>query len=262
MTFSHSILNMLASSLCPAVPAPPPAFMAAPVAGSVSKMVNNNGCNIKICSYSPLDITERTFSDTSPELNNCFFIFATPTHTSRGKSPQTTRILNFNGGLFLKMHPRNRYLKKPADFGELAKSRPSLQPYLIKKGKQDTPRTSTQSTAHLNAPLTPSTKDSKRAFSYTINFSDPNALRELTCAVLDRDFGLKLEIPADRLIPTVPQKLNYIHWIEDLLGLGGGVAGSEKGVASNEEGKRIVGIDIGESTTSISSYNEFDTFIR
>ena len=54
-------------------------------------------------------------------------------------------------------------------------------------------------------------------FAYTLDFSDPSALRELTCAVLERDFGLKVEIPLDKLIPAVPQRLNYVHWMEDLL---------------------------------------------
>lgn len=60
-------------------------------------------------------------------------------------------------------------------------------------------------------------QQSERKFAYTLDFSDPAALRELTCAVLERDFGLKVEIPLDKLIPAVPQRLNYIHWIEDLL---------------------------------------------
>ncbi len=147
------------------------------------------------------------------------------------------------------MHLRNRYLKKPADFGELAECRPSLKPYLIEKRRK---QAEDPGTLHLSTdPSDPSTTTrdiEKSSFRYTINFSDPNALRELTCAVLEKDFALKLEIPPNRLVPTVPQKLNYIHWIEDLLSLGG-VASSEKGVASEVEipkGKSIMGIDVGK----------------
>lgn len=59
-----------------------------------------------------------------------------------------------------------------------------------------------------------------------------NALRALTCTLLKKDFGLDVEIPLDKLIPTVPLRLNYILWIEDLLSI------------TKKEGE-IRGIDIG-----------------
>lgn len=142
------------------------------------------------------------------------------------------------------MHPRNRYLKGPADFGQLAEFRPSLKPHLIEKHGGGWKHVSSH--------------------AFTLDFSNPAALRELTCAVLEKDFDLRLEIPVDSLIPTVPQKLNYIHWVEDLLSCGGvacqgdgvvlvsqgeGVASQGESVASEKtripKGKDVVGIDIG-----------------
>lgn len=52
-----------------------------------------------------------------------------------------------------------------------------------------------------------------------LNFTDPQALRLLTITLLDNDFSLKVDLPIDRLIPAVPQRLNYVLWVEDLLSL-------------------------------------------
>ena len=112
------------------------------------------------------------------------------------------------------MHSRNRYADKKLDFGELAEFRPSLKPFLLQK----------------NDPST-------QPHSFSLDFSKPAALRELACALLERDFGITLEIPLDKLIPTVPLRLNYIHWLEDLL--------SGDANPSIPKGTSIVGIDIG-----------------
>lgn len=53
---------------------------------------------------------------------------------------------------------------------------------------------------------------------FSLNFKDPEAVRALTCTLLKEDFGLTIDIPLERLIPTVPLRLNYIHWVEDLIG--------------------------------------------
>lgn len=87
------------------------------------------------------------------------------------------------------MHPRNIYRKSPPDFKSLAEK----FDYFRKFAKETKPG------------------------RFNLNFKDPEALRALTCALLESDFGLKLSIPLDRLIPTVPLRLNYILWIEDLL---------------------------------------------
>lgn len=111
------------------------------------------------------------------------------------------------------MHSRNRFKDKKPDFGAYAKTRPGLKPHLIQRKH-------------------PSTE----GFQYTLNFSSSEALCELTCACLEHEFGLKIDIPDDHMVPAVPQRLNYIHWLEDLLS-------DEKGVYPR--GDKIVGIDIG-----------------
>ncbi|XP_077579585.1 RNA N(6)-adenosine-methyltransferase mettl16 isoform X1 [Stigmatopora nigra] len=87
------------------------------------------------------------------------------------------------------MHPRNRYKDKPPDFAYLASKYPEFQ-------------------AHVQTNL------SGKA---VLNFKEPEAVRALTCTLLKEDFGLSIEIPLERLIPTVPLRLNYIHWVEDLI---------------------------------------------
>lgn len=87
------------------------------------------------------------------------------------------------------MHPRNRYKDKPPDFSYLASKYPDFQ-------------------QHVHTSL---------AGKPVVNFREPEAVRALTCTLLKEDFGLTIEIPLERLIPTVPLRLNYIHWVEDLI---------------------------------------------
>lgn len=55
---------------------------------------------------------------------------------------------------------------------------------------------------------------------------------------MSKDFGLEVVLPVDRLVPMVPQRLNYIHWLEDLLH-------DEREGREGEERKPVHGIDIG-----------------
>ena len=52
----------------------------------------------------------------------------------------------------------------------------------------------------------------------TFDFKNPEALKTLTTTLLQKDFGLQVEIPSNRLVPTVPLRLNYLLWMEDLIG--------------------------------------------
>lgn len=55
-------------------------------------------------------------------------------------------------------------------------------------------------------------------FQVHVDFKNPACLRALTWALLKDDFQLDVQLPLDRLIPTVPLRLNYILWLEDILG--------------------------------------------
>ncbi|TPX33336.1 hypothetical protein SmJEL517_g03752 [Synchytrium microbalum] len=90
------------------------------------------------------------------------------------------------------MHEKNPYRDNPPNFMELAESYKWLKPHLIHTGPS----------------------------SANIDFKDPRSLRELTYALLWKDFNLRLEIPLDSLTPPVPNRLDYILCLRDLLECG------------------------------------------
>lgn len=55
---------------------------------------------------------------------------------------------------------------------------------------------------------------------------------------MKKDFGLDIEIPGNKLIPTVPLRLNYILWIEDLLSI-------------SKATQTVKGIDIGTGASCV-----------
>ncbi len=94
------------------------------------------------------------------------------------------------------MHPRNPFYNNPPDFENLAKLHPEFSTYC----------------------MTEETKANKRR-SMNIDFKDPNALKALYRVLMKHYFNLNVDLPINHLIPRVPQRLNYIMWIEDLLSM-------------------------------------------
>lgn len=117
------------------------------------------------------------------------------------------------------MHPRNIYRRKP-NYEELGKMYPEFGQFLV-AGRH--------------------WSDNNRPnYRTTINYTDPNALRALTTTLLKHDFALDVQIPDGRLVPTLPMRLNYLLWVEDLLKC---IA-----IPSNET---IIGLDIGTGCCAI-----------
>ncbi|KAL9116824.1 MAG: hypothetical protein Q9187_006646 [Circinaria calcarea] len=54
-------------------------------------------------------------------------------------------------------------------------------------------------------------------FNGQLDFSNPEAVQQLTKSLLKRDFGLQIELPDDRLCPPVPNRYYYILWVQELL---------------------------------------------
>ena len=74
-----------------------------------------------------------------------------------------------------------------------------------------------------------------------LDFSNPAAVRTLTTLLFLKDFGLTVEIPEGSLVPTLPSRLNYLLWVEDLLSL----------LPGRGEGDSIRGLDIGAGASAV-----------
>ncbi|GAA6060889.1 hypothetical protein JCM10212_000172 [Sporobolomyces blumeae] len=76
----------------------------------------------------------------------------------------------------------------------------------------------------------------------TIDWGDDQAVRALTCALLERDFDIELKLPNDRLCPTVPSRLEYVLWVLRL---------ALATRSATDPPSTIVGIDVGTGASAI-----------
>lgn len=111
------------------------------------------------------------------------------------------------------MHPANLYAAGEPDFAALAAAHPALAQHLIY------PQTPPPAAA-LAAAADGSTKSARAPRRRpVIDFTSWEATKELTAALLRADFGVVWDLPAGQLVPPVPNRANYIHWVADLLQL-------------------------------------------
>ncbi|KFY27689.1 hypothetical protein V493_03368 [Pseudogymnoascus sp. VKM F-4281 (FW-2241)] len=81
-----------------------------------------------------------------------------------------------------------------------------------------------------------------------LDFSDPESVQQLTKSLLNRDFGLKLTLPPDRLCPAVPNRLNYLLWIQDLLDTS---APNPSLTDTHDPSRPVIGLDVGTGASAI-----------
>lgn len=74
-----------------------------------------------------------------------------------------------------------------------------------------------------------------------LDFNDPAAMLQLTKTLLKQNFGLKIELPDDRLCPPVPNRHNYILWLKALLDTS----------SYKKPGGKLCGLDIGTGASCI-----------
>eukprot|EP00727_Mastigamoeba_balamuthi_P001455 m51a1_g11306 putative methyltransferase-like protein 16 (535) ;mRNA; r:79067-80937 len=97
----------------------------------------------------------------------------------------------------------------PPDFNELARKFPDFAPH-VKVGRGGQP---------------------------TLDWRDPEAVMQLTLALLKDRHGLSLELPPDQLCPTVTLRENYVRLIADLV--------------KGRKGHQIRGVDVGTGASCI-----------
>jgi 23S rRNA (adenine1618-N6)-methyltransferase len=107
------------------------------------------------------------------------------------------------------MHPANLYAAGEPDFAALAAAHPALAQHLIYPGPA-------AGSSCSNAAAAGSSGSSARP---AIDFTSWEATKDLTAALLKVDFGVTWGLPKGQLVPPVPNRANYIHWIADLLQL-------------------------------------------
>ncbi len=113
----------------------------------------------------------------------------------------------FDGGE--EMHPRNMYRTSPPDFAALASAYPEFAPF-VRLNKTNHPG--------------------------SVNWNDPHALLALSTVLLRHDFNLLFSMPVNHLCPPITQRLNYIHWVADLIdsiGWCGAVRGLDIGTGAS-----------------------------
>ncbi|KAH7382777.1 DUF890 domain protein [Cadophora sp. MPI-SDFR-AT-0126] len=79
-----------------------------------------------------------------------------------------------------------------------------------------------------------------------LDFSNPESVQQLTKSLLKRDFGLKITLPPDHLCPPVPNRLNYILWIQSILD-----STSDSYGDTYDAERDVLGLDIGTGASCI-----------
>jgi 23S rRNA A1618 N6-methylase RlmF len=123
------------------------------------------------------------------------------------------------------MHDANPYKRSKPDFAALGVAYPALGLHLTRRGAGGLP---------------------------SLDWKKPAAVRELTRALLANDFQLQWDMPLDRLCPPVPNRLNYLCWLGDLLQLRSDTSSSStSNTAAAAASTNVRGIDIGTGASCI-----------
>lgn len=127
-------------------------------------------------------------------------------------------------------HPRNSF-KGSYDMETLCRSYSPLNSHIVQPNENS---------------------NSRRILRPTINFADPDAVRALNTALLVSDYGIAPSyadiLPGDALVPPVPGRADYIHYIADIIAEASGGRGNGSIIP---EGSSVRGLDIGTGASVI-----------
>ena len=79
-----------------------------------------------------------------------------------------------------------------------------------------------------------------------LDFQDPHTVKTLSQAILKSDFNLQLSVPDDRLCPPVPNRWNYVTWLQSLLD-----STSLPYTNKYDPERKVIGLDIGTGASAI-----------
>ncbi|KAF1832052.1 hypothetical protein BDW02DRAFT_503933 [Decorospora gaudefroyi] len=79
-----------------------------------------------------------------------------------------------------------------------------------------------------------------------LDFQDPETAYALSKAIVKTDFGLQLDVPGDRLCPPIPNRWNYVAWIQALID-----STSPDYRNKYDPNRGVVGLDIGTGASAI-----------
>jgi 23S rRNA (adenine1618-N6)-methyltransferase len=79
-----------------------------------------------------------------------------------------------------------------------------------------------------------------------LDFQDAATVKTLSKAILKTDFGLQLEVPDDRLCPPIPNRWNYVSWIQSLID-----STSPNYSYGYDPNRKVTGLDIGTGSSAI-----------
>ncbi|TKR61528.1 hypothetical protein L596_028627 [Steinernema carpocapsae] len=109
------------------------------------------------------------------------------------------------------LHKDNRYAKDPVDIMALARKYKQIRPLC----------------------------NLTRQHTLKLDYERPEAIRVLSTLLLKEDFNLTVDLPHGRLVPRIPQRLNYICVVRDFIR------------KNNIDAKDVIGLDVGTGASCI-----------